>query len=121
IRALTRLGLTKLVPMLDTASRWERKLSEDEQQAVAFARLSLHKPPWLIIDEVLDGLDDATYDRVSDLLATDLKDMGLMQIDRSDPHDPMFTRTLHLVKGGETRMVPRRGAGNDTTRQHAGR
>ena len=91
--------------MLDSQKRWDRELSDDDQQAIAFARVSLHKPPWLIIDEVLDSIDDTTYERVADILARDLEQTGVIHIERSEPHDPMFKRVLHLVKdtdaGGE--------------------
>jgi vitamin B12/bleomycin/antimicrobial peptide transport system ATP-binding/permease protein len=108
IDALKRMGLTRLVPSLDTVKRWERDLSDDDQHAVAFARVSLHRPPWLIIDEVLDALDDATYDRVSDILDNDLVHSGVVQIDRTDPHDPMFKRSLHLVRSADAKTSARR-------------
>ena len=49
--------LDRLVPMLDQLRRWDRVLSEGEQQSLAFARALLHAPPWLLIDEALDTLD----------------------------------------------------------------
>jgi ABC-type uncharacterized transport system fused permease/ATPase subunit len=56
--ALARLGLESLAPLLDVSRRWDRELNEDEQQRIAFASLVLHAPPWVLIDEVLDSLDD---------------------------------------------------------------
>src|SRR5450755_976082 len=40
--ALCRLGLRRLVPMLDMSRRWDRELSDDEQQSLIFARLLIH-------------------------------------------------------------------------------
>src|ERR1700678_374526 len=57
-KALARLKLDRLVPLLDVSRRWDHELSEDEQQTLAFARVVLHAPPWILIDEVLDGLDE---------------------------------------------------------------
>ena len=42
--ALERLGLERLVPLLDQSRRWDQDLSEDEQQTLAFARALLHAP-----------------------------------------------------------------------------
>jgi putative ATP-binding cassette transporter len=58
--ALERLGLDRLVPMLDQSRRWDRILSEGEKQSLAFARAVIHAPSWLLIEEVLDTLDDDT-------------------------------------------------------------
>jgi vitamin B12/bleomycin/antimicrobial peptide transport system ATP-binding/permease protein len=105
--ALTRLQLDRLVPLLDVSRRWDRELSEDEQQTVAFARCLLHAPPWLLIDEVLDSLDDDTRDRVVDLLAKALPRTGIIHIGRADAHDHLFSRVLHLVKDPTLRRLAR--------------
>jgi vitamin B12/bleomycin/antimicrobial peptide transport system ATP-binding/permease protein len=118
--ALDRVGLSRLSPLLDTAKRWERELSEDEQQAVAFARISLHKPPWLVIDEVFETLEDATYERVADIITNELDQTGLIHIDRDDPHDPLFTRKLHLVRDPEARTLERPGEDEDARPARAG-
>ena len=64
--ALERVGLERLVGEARHAKRWDSELSDDEQQALAFARVMLHKPRWLLIDEVLDSIDDDTHERVVD-------------------------------------------------------
>ncbi len=49
--ALRRLGLERLEPMLDVTHRWDRELSQDEQVSLAFARIVLQKPPWVLVDD----------------------------------------------------------------------
>jgi len=105
--ALTRLQLDRLLPLLDVSRRWDRELSEDEQQTVAFARTLLHAPAWLLIDEVLDSLDDDARDRVVDLLSKDLPRTGIIHIGRADAHDHLFARVLHLVKDPTLRKLVR--------------
>jgi len=95
--ALLRLKLERLVPMLDTSMRWDRELSEDEQQSLAFARVALHKPPWVLIDEVFDSLADDALGLVIDVLSKDLPQTGVLYIGREDPHH-FFSRVLHLIK-----------------------
>lgn len=95
--ALVRLGLQRLVPQLDASERWDRELNEDEQQALAFARVLLHAPRWVLIDEVLDSLDDEALSRIMDIFAKDLGSTGLVHIGRPVAGGHFFSRVLHLV------------------------
>jgi putative ATP-binding cassette transporter len=96
--ALERLDLSRLVPMLDRTLRWDRELTEDEQQAVAFARAVLQRPAWLLLDEVIDRLDEQVRERVIDVLAKDLMQTGIIHIGRSGQNDAFYDHVFHLVK-----------------------
>jgi len=98
VNALVRLKLDRLEPLMDVSRRWDHELSEDEQQTLAFARVVLHAPPWVLIDEVLDSLDENARRCVLDLFAKDLPHTGVIHIGRADAHDHLFSRVLHLVK-----------------------
>ncbi|HXA37253.1 MAG TPA: ABC transporter ATP-binding protein/permease [Steroidobacteraceae bacterium] len=106
--ALLRLKLDRLVPMLDVAQRWERELSEDEQQTLAFARVVLHAPPWVLIDEVLDSMDADARQEILAILAKDLEHTGIIHIGRANPGDHVFSRTLHLVKDPALRRLKKK-------------
>ena len=95
--ALLRLNLQRLAPRLDASERWDRELSEDEQQGLAFARMVLHAPRWVLIDEVLDSLDDETRGRVMDIFVKDLGSTGVIHIGRPVVREHFFSRVLHLV------------------------
>jgi putative ATP-binding cassette transporter len=97
-RALERLSLERLVPLLDETERWDQALNESEQQLLAFVRALLHAPAWLLIDEALEILEEDALVRVSEVLAKDLAPSGVIYIGRAGP-DGLFGRTLHLVKG----------------------
>jgi vitamin B12/bleomycin/antimicrobial peptide transport system ATP-binding/permease protein len=97
--ALGRLGLERLEPMLDVTSRWDRELSQDEQVCLAFARIVLHKPPWLLVEDIFGSLDDEMLERVTDVFANELERTALINIGRAaQARDPFFSRVLHLVK-----------------------
>ena len=97
--ALGRLGLGRLVPLLGVAQRWERELGQEEQLGLAFARIVLQAPPWVLIDDAFGSLDDAALDRVVDVFANELKASSVIHIGRAmQGPDPMFPRVLHLVK-----------------------
>ncbi|MEA3198099.1 MAG: vitamin B12/bleomycin/antimicrobial peptide transport system ATP-binding/permease protein [Gammaproteobacteria bacterium] len=105
-KALVRLELERLVPLLDVSRRWDHELNEDEQQTLAFARVVLHAPPWILIDEVLDSLDENARRCILDLFAKDLQHTGIIHIGRADAHDHVFSRVLHLVKDPALRRLP---------------
>ncbi len=113
--ALRRLGLKRLEPMLDEAHRWDHALNEDEQQAVVFARLSLHAPRWILVDEALDSIDVTTRERIVALFSRELAHSGLIYIGRADPKGGFFSRVLHLVNDPATRRLARHRADQPRT------
>jgi vitamin B12/bleomycin/antimicrobial peptide transport system ATP-binding/permease protein len=108
--ALHKLKLQRLVPLLDEARRWERELNEEELTSLAFARVVLHAPPWILIDEVLDSLDADTLTLITDVLANDLKNSTVIHIGRPAMSDKTFNRVLHLIKDPTVRRLPHKGA-----------
>jgi hypothetical protein len=64
VAALERVDLGDLVPSLDRSERWDRQLPLDEQQRLAFARLLLHAPRWVVLDDAVSALSDLHLRRV---------------------------------------------------------
>jgi putative ATP-binding cassette transporter len=108
--ALQGLGLDRLVPLLEESRRWDHELNEDEQQAVTFARLLLHKPRWILVDEALDSIDVGTRERIRAMFTRELADSALIYIGRADPKDGFFSPVLHLVNDPTTRRLTRHRA-----------
>jgi putative ATP-binding cassette transporter len=107
--ALKRAGLDRLAGSLDRESRWERELSDDEQHQLAFARLDLHRPDWVVIDEALDMLEGDVRKRAVSVLAKRLKDATILYIGRAGLADRLFSRTLHLeMDAGGRSLKPMR-------------
>ena len=113
--ALERLGLRRLANKLDSARRWDRELNEDEQQAVVFARLMLHAPPWVLIDEALDSIDVDTRERIVGMFTHELAHCGLVYIGRADPKGGFFSRVLHVVNDPTSRRLARHHASKPRT------
>ena len=95
---LAEVGLARLSSSLDRSARWERELSDDEQRLLAFARLVLRQPKWVIIDEALDTFDGATLRRVLSMLETRLADAAILNIGRGQHNIEFFPRSLAIVK-----------------------
>jgi vitamin B12/bleomycin/antimicrobial peptide transport system ATP-binding/permease protein len=105
--ALGRLGLERLVPLLEVTRRWDRELSQDEQLGLALARIVLQTPPWLLIDDMLGSLDDEALERVIDIFSNELARTSVIHIGRAaQARDPLFHRVLHLVKSPVTGTLP---------------
>jgi len=97
-RSLSRMGLDRLLPLLNETRRWDRELSQDEQLGLALARIVMQAPPWLLIDDMLGGLDDQAMERVVDIFSHELEHTSIIHIGRAaQARDPLFQRVLHLV------------------------
>jgi len=103
--ALERLGLGRLIPLLEETRRWETVLSDGEQQSLAFARALLHAPRWLVIDEALEALDEDVAPRVREILTQELGKTGVLYIGRSGAQDVLFGRVIHLVNDPDGRRL----------------
>lgn len=103
--ALLCLGLERLVPLLDSARRWDRELNVDEQLLLGFARVVLQQPPWLVMDEAFGALDDDTLDRIIGVFDGPLARTGVIHIGSSgQAHDRLFGRVVHLVKAPDSAL-----------------
>jgi vitamin B12/bleomycin/antimicrobial peptide transport system ATP-binding/permease protein len=95
--ALAAVGLERLEPLLSKEDRWDRTLSEDEKQRVAFARVILQRPRWVMIDDALDLVDPESRKRIEALFEGPLADVGVVYIGGHANESGFFTRTLHLM------------------------
>jgi putative ATP-binding cassette transporter len=95
---LQSAGLNRLSSSLDRIARWDRELTEDEQQCLVFTRLLLRKPSWVVIDEALHALEDDAHQRMISLFRNELKDAAVINIGRPDAKNGFCKRVLHLIK-----------------------
>jgi putative ATP-binding cassette transporter len=96
--ALQRCNLPLLVERLAEEDRWDRILSLGEQQRLAFARLLLHKPGWVFMDEATAALDEANQDAIMRLFEEDLAEMSVVSIGHQPGLEAHHRRTLSLVR-----------------------
>src|ERR1700733_676177 len=103
IAVLQAAGLSRLSSSLDRIARWDRELTEDEQQCLVFARLLLRNPRWVVIDEALHALEDDAHRRMISLFRDGLKNATVINIGRPEVKDHFFKRILHLIKDPDGR------------------
>jgi putative ATP-binding cassette transporter len=73
-------------------------LSQDEQLCLAFARLLLQAPPWVLMDGTLGTLDDEVLELVIGVFTNELKHTGIIHIGGAGEAHALFPVVLHLVK-----------------------
>ena len=114
VAALERVDLGHLLPLLDRTDRWDRQLPLDEQQRLAFARLLLHAPRWVVLDDAISALGDAHRRLVLSVRDRELLKATLIRLGRNSVLDDFWDRTLHIIErpGGpylRTEPLPRAG------------
>jgi putative ATP-binding cassette transporter len=106
--ALERMKLAHLSPDLDRDARWERELTPEDQGKLAFARLLLHKPRWILLDEVADHLDEEARGFIIDIFDQELADAAIVNISKAHAVRDFYTRVLHLIEDPQgERLAPR--------------
>jgi putative ATP-binding cassette transporter len=99
VEALERTGLGRYAKRLDATERWDRELREEEQMALALARVFLQEPDWVVFDDTFSSMEDDTLERVIELFTHELKKTTIVHIGRStQAHLPLFSRVLHLTR-----------------------
>jgi vitamin B12/bleomycin/antimicrobial peptide transport system ATP-binding/permease protein len=97
VNALAGVGMEHLEPHLDTVDRWDRELTDDEKQCLAFARVILQRPSWVVVNDALDVLDPDSRKRIRTLFKGELAEVGLINIGHDQPETGFYPRKLHLV------------------------
>jgi vitamin B12/bleomycin/antimicrobial peptide transport system ATP-binding/permease protein len=102
---LTRCGLEHLVPQLDKTNLWSSELSGSEQQRLAFARVLLHPPQILIMDEPTSSLDELSQFKLMEYMRDLLVETTVIHAGHRAGLEPFHNRELRLVRGSLHRAV----------------
>jgi putative ATP-binding cassette transporter len=94
-----------IASLLDQSARWDKVLTEDEQQLVVFVRLLLRKPQWVLIDQALDALEEDARQQILTMLENGLPNSTIIHIGRPEGGSRFFKRVLHLVKAPHGRAL----------------
>lgn len=79
-RALALSGLRNLIHRLEERETWENALSVTEQQRLGFARLLLHRPNWVFMEEATDALDPEAEIAIMAMLTQELPGVTILTI-----------------------------------------
>lgn len=101
---LRRVGLEYLSPQLDAEMEWSQTLAPGDLQRIGFARLLLHRPAWILIDQATDGMDEQSELALMHVLAELLPEATILAVGHHAGQNGFFTRHLQLQRS-EAGMV----------------
>lgn len=95
---LMRCGLEHLIPRLDDTDQWGSFLSGGEQQRLAFARVLIHPPDILIMDEPTSSLDELSQFKLMEYMRDLLADTMVIHAGHRPGLDRFHDREIQLVR-----------------------
>ena len=102
-RALAAVALPHLLLALGDTGDWAATLSPGEQQRIAFARILLHRPDVVFLDEATAALDEGLELMLYRLLRTELPGTGLVSVSHRGSVAALHRRCLELTGDGHWR------------------
>jgi putative ATP-binding cassette transporter len=107
--ALAEVGLATLVDRLDEVQRWDQVLSNGERQRLAVARLLLHKPSTVILDDPLAALEETAQQALLARLREALPDTTIVSLGQRPAPAGQHDKELVLERTEQAaHLVPRR-------------
>ena len=95
--AFEQVGLGHLIEKLDEDAPWDQTLSGGEKQRLAFARILLHNPDIVVLDEATAALDTKSQVKLMELLV-DRTDSTLLSVGHRPELEAFHTRKIELEK-----------------------
>ena len=97
--ALRRVGLEHLVPRIGEQERWDKILSPDEQHGLALARLLLHAPQWVFLEDT-SSLGREHQQMLRGIFDAELAHAAVIGCAISPDLAGFYKRTIHLRRPG---------------------
>jgi putative ATP-binding cassette transporter len=115
-KAFRRVGLAHLTDRIDEEGPWDQTLSGGEKQRLAFARIFLHNPDIVVLDEATAALDPKSQDALMALLSERPDETTLLSVGHRPELEAFHSRKIVLERrrGGaklvsDVKLVPRPG------------
>lgn len=96
--AFKRVGLEHLIDRIDDEGPWDQTLSGGEKQRLAFARIFLHNPDIIVLDEATAALDPSSQDRLMELLSTNPEKSTLVSVGHRPELEAFHSRKIVLER-----------------------
>lgn len=97
-KILRDCNLENLIPRLKETAHWSESLSPGEQQRIAFARVLLHKPDWVFMDESTSMLDMKNEEHLYQLLKKQLPHSSIISVGHRPSVDGFHDHVVNMEK-----------------------
>jgi len=97
-KVLRDCHLEEFIPRLTEVAHWSEQLSPGEQQRIAFARVLLHKPDWVFLDESTSMLDNANEAHLYHLLQKELPNCSLISVGHHASVDVFHQHVIDMTR-----------------------
>ncbi len=99
--ALETVGLAHLVEKIAEEGPWDQTLSGGEKQRLAIARILLHSPDIVVLDEATAALDPNSQDELMALLVDRSPNTTIVSVGHRPELEAFHTRKLTLARRRE--------------------
>jgi putative ATP-binding cassette transporter len=96
--AFEHVGLAHLIDRIDDEAPWDQTLSGGEKQRLAFARIFLHSPDIIVLDEATAALDPESQDRLMALLSKQPEQTTLISVGHRPELEAFHNRKVVLER-----------------------
>lgn len=96
--ALARVGLMHLLGRLDDSDRWDRALPAGEQQRLILARLVLHRPNWVLFEDMAASAGEQDLPLLRSVFTRELAGSAVIGIGACPALNGFFGRRLRLSR-----------------------
>ena len=107
---LDQVELSALGDRLDEVARWDQVLSNGERQRVAIARLLIHRPRVIVLDDALSALEEAAQASVIACLRRALPDATIVSLAQRPPPRGAYDRQMVLERRADHAVLTERNA-----------
>jgi vitamin B12/bleomycin/antimicrobial peptide transport system ATP-binding/permease protein len=95
-KTVEEVGLGHFLDRLDEDTRWEHVLSGGEKQRLAFARVLIHRPHTIVMDEATAALDSLSQEQLMRLVLERLPEATIVSVGHRAELEAFHTRKLVL-------------------------
>lgn len=104
-QALADTGLAHLAVRLDRTERWDQVLGNGERQRLCVARVLIHRPDIVILDDALAALDEAAQAEIEDRIMDRLGSTTLISLSQRPRTSGHGVRRYEITRKGGTSSV----------------
>jgi putative ATP-binding cassette transporter len=112
--AFKHVGLEHLIDRIEDEAPWDQTLSGGEKQRLAFARVFLHNPDIIVLDEATAALDPKSQDALMALLSKRPEETTLISVGHRPELEAFHNRKIVLERRrgaaklvSDVKLVPR--------------